>query len=80
MLSLGMPLEQGLPPPPAGAEPEARKPKKVKKGPKAKARAKALGREDPGHWKADDFDSLYVLAFEGGKLVRAKKEAEGYAE
>ena len=44
------------------------------------ALARALGMEKPGTWKADDFDSMYVLSFEGGKLVSSKKEAEGYAE
>ena len=44
------------------------------------ALAKELGMEKPGTWKADDFDSMYVLSFEGGKLVSSKKEAEGYAE
>ena len=42
--------------------------------------AKELGMKDPGHWKADDFDSMYVLSYEGGKLVSSKKEKEGYAE
>ena len=42
--------------------------------------AKALGMEKPGTWKADDFDSIYVLSYESGKLVSSKKEAEGYAD
>ena len=31
-------------------------------------------------WEADDFDSMYVLTFDGDKLVSSKKEKEGYAE
>ena len=42
--------------------------------------AKELGMEKPGTWKADDFDSIYVLSYESGKLVSSKKEAEGYAD
>jgi hypothetical protein len=42
--------------------------------------AKAFGMKEPGTWEADDFDSMYVLTFDGDKLVSSKKEKEGYAE